>query len=108
MHAGVPALGPADMQASGGEVDVVPAQRDHLRRSQAVPEGDQDNRGVPVPRAVLLGGLDEPLDLPFGQIFPIASANCYIYEVEARPRSRVFSIEMALQPRTLLQIYPDV
>jgi hypothetical protein len=23
---------------------------------------DQDSRGVPMPRAVLLGGLDEPLD----------------------------------------------
>ena len=41
--------------------------------------GDQDGRGVPMPGAVLLGGLDEPLDLPLGQIFAAASANCYIY-----------------------------
>ena len=34
---------------------------------------------VPMPGSVLLGGLDEPLDLPFGQIFPTAFANCYIY-----------------------------
>ena len=40
---------------------------------------DQDSRGVPMPRAVLLGGLDEPLDLPVGKIFTAALANCYIY-----------------------------
>src|SRR6516162_3496938 len=40
---------------------------------------DQDSRGVPMPRAVLLGGLDESLDLPVGEIFTAALANCYIY-----------------------------
>jgi hypothetical protein len=30
-------------------------------------------------RAVLLGGLDEPLDLPLGEIFTAALAHCYIY-----------------------------
>jgi hypothetical protein len=40
---------------------------------------DQDSRGVAMPRAVLLGGLDEPLDLPVGEIFTAALANCYIY-----------------------------
>ena len=79
MHAGIPPLGPAYMQAPGGEVDVVPTQRDQFRRSQTVAIGDQDGRGIPMPVSVLLGGLDEPLDLPFGQIFPTASANCYIY-----------------------------
>jgi hypothetical protein len=67
------------MQAPGGEVDVVPPQRHDLRGSEAVAVGDQDGRGVPVPAAVLLGGLDEPLDLPLGQIFAAAPANCYIY-----------------------------
>ena len=43
---------------------------------------DQDSRGVPMPRAVLLGGLDEALDLPVGEIFTAALANCYIYAVE--------------------------
>jgi hypothetical protein len=79
MHAGIPALGPAHMQAPRGEVDVVPAQRHDLRGSEAVAVGDQDGRGVPVPGAVLLGGLDKPLDLPLGQIFAAAPANCYIY-----------------------------
>jgi hypothetical protein len=67
------------MKAPSGEVDVVPAQHNHLCRSEAVAVDDQDGRGVPMPGAVLLGGLNEPFDLPFGQIFPAASANCYIY-----------------------------
>jgi len=32
-----------------------------------------------MPRAVLLGGLDEPLDLAVGEVFTAALANCYIY-----------------------------
>ena len=79
MHAGIPALGPVYMQAPGGEVDVVPAQRHQLRGPEAVAVSDQDSRGVPMPRAVLLGGLDEPLDLAVGEIFTAALANCYIY-----------------------------
>jgi hypothetical protein len=78
MHAGIPVLGPAHMQARDGEVDVVPAQRHDLRGSEAMAVGNQDRRGVPVPAAVLLGGLNKTLDLPLGQIFAAASANCYI------------------------------
>ena len=76
---GIPALGPAYMQAPGGEVDVVPAQCHQLRGPETMAVSDQDRRGVPMPRAVLLGGLDEPLDLPVGEIFTAALANCYIY-----------------------------
>src|SRR5262249_4732837 len=79
MHTGIPTLGPAYMQAPGGEVDVVPAQCHQLRGPKAVAVSDQDSGGVPMPRAVLLGGLDEPLDLPVGEIFTAALANCYIY-----------------------------
>ena len=75
LHAGIPALGPAHMQAPGGEVDVVPARRHDLRGSEAVAVGDQDGCGVPMPGAVLLGGLHEPLDLSLGEIFAPASAN---------------------------------
>jgi hypothetical protein len=32
-----------------------------------------------MPRPVLLGGLDEPLDLSLGQIFAAASVKSYIY-----------------------------
>src|SRR5215472_2260784 len=59
---------------------------------------DQDSRGVPMPRAVLLGGLDEPLDLPVGEIFTAALANCYIYAVGAASRRREFFMETALPP----------
>jgi len=79
MHAGIPALSPTYMQAPGGEVDVVPAQCHQLRGPKTMAVSDQDSRGVPMPRAVLLGGLDEPLDLPVGEIFTAALANCYIY-----------------------------
>ena len=66
--------------------------------------GNQDGGGVPMPRPVPLGGLDEPLDLSLGQILAAASANCYIYEVGADFRSRAFSMEIALPPSVLLQI----
>src|SRR6516162_33921 len=91
MHAGIPALGPAYMQAPSGEVDVVPAQRHQLRGPQPVAVSDQDSRGVPMPRAILLGGLDEALNLPVGEIFTAALANCYIYRGWSRfAKPRVF------------------
>jgi hypothetical protein len=40
---------------------------------------NQDDRGVPMPGSVLLGGLDEPLDLPFGQVIAGSPVDCYIY-----------------------------
>jgi hypothetical protein len=33
MHAGIATLGPAYMQAPGGEIDIIPAQRYDLLRS---------------------------------------------------------------------------
>jgi hypothetical protein len=77
------ACGPAYMQAPGGQIDVVPAQCHQLRGPEAVAVSDHDSRGVPMARTVLLGGLDEPFDLPVGEIFTAAPANCYIYAVEA-------------------------
>src|SRR6516165_12128072 len=79
MHAGIAALGPAYMQAPGGEIDVVPAQCHQLRGPETMAVSDQDGRGVPMPREILLGGLDEALDLPVGEIFTAALANYYIY-----------------------------
>jgi hypothetical protein len=67
------------MQAAGGEVDVVPTQCHQLRGPKAVAVSDQDSGGVPMRRAVLFGGIDQPLDLSVGEIFPAALANCYIY-----------------------------
>ena len=48
------ALGPAYIQAPGGEVDVVPAQCHQLRGPEAVAVSDQDRRGVPTPRPICL------------------------------------------------------
>src|SRR5262249_58471046 len=66
------------------------SQRCHqLRGPETVAVSDQDGRGVPMPRAVLLGGLDEALDLAIGEIFTAALANCYIYcgwSRSAKPR----------------------
>src|SRR5215472_5452029 len=84
MHAGIPALGPAYMQAAGGQIDVVPAQRHQLRGPETMAVSDQDSRGVPMPRAVVLGGLDELLDLAIGEIFTAALANCYNGSADAR------------------------
>ena len=84
MHAGISALGPTYMQAPGGEVDVVPAQRHQLRGPKTMAVSDQDSRGVPMPRAVVLGGLDELLDLAIGEIFTAALANCYNGSADAR------------------------
>jgi hypothetical protein len=46
--------------------------------------------------AVLFCSLDKPLDLPLGQIFAAALANCYIYLGRADFRSREFSMEIGL------------
>src|SRR6516165_1890063 len=57
-------------------------RNDHMNkppRPTCMAVSDQDSRGVPMPRAVLLGGLDEALDLAVGEIFTAALANCYIY-----------------------------
>ena len=64
MHAGISALSPAYVQAPSSEVDVVPAQCHQLRGPETMAVSDQDSRGVPMPRAVRLGGLDEALNLP--------------------------------------------
>jgi hypothetical protein len=47
----------------------IPAQCHQLRGPEAVAVSDQDRRGVAMPRAVLLGGLSQPLDLALGQVF---------------------------------------
>ena len=57
-----------------------------------------------MPRAVLFGGLDDPLDLPVGEIFTAALANW----VGAALRSHEFSMETALSAFVLLQIQNDV
>jgi hypothetical protein len=58
-----------------------------------------NSRGVPMPRAVLLGGLDEALDLPVGEIYSrLRWPTVTFTEVGAASRSREFSMEIALPP----------
>jgi hypothetical protein len=53
MHTRHAALGAADVQLAGGEVDIVPTQLHQLTRAQAVAVADQDGRCVPMAPAVL-------------------------------------------------------
>ena len=52
------------------ELDLRPFQIGNLDSPQAMPEGDQDQRGVPVTVAAIAGGLDQLLDFGLGQVFP--------------------------------------
>ena len=56
-------LGPGDIQQALLEVDLIPAQGHQFRRSQGVPEGDQDKCAVAMPMTAMLAGcLHEALD----------------------------------------------
>jgi hypothetical protein len=94
--AGIPSLGPAHLHSSGGEVDVVPAQRHDLRGSEAVAVGNQDGRGIPMPGAVLLGG---PMSRSTSRSVRYSRLPTVTFtEVGACLRSREFSMKIALQP----------
>src|SRR5262245_39572062 len=82
MHARCPCFCPAGVQTARGHFDVVPAEGHKLARSQAMPVGNEDGRGVPVAPAVLSSRIHELLDLPLGQILArstLTSWHCYIY-----------------------------
>ena len=67
--AGVPFLGPANVQGGGLEVDLIPAQIDKLTDPQAVAVGHEDHGRITVTPAVVSGGLDQLLDLGGGEMF---------------------------------------
>jgi hypothetical protein len=67
MHTRDTVLGPADVQASIVEVDLAPAEIDKLCR-QAVPVCQKHHCGVALPMAVVLRGLQQPLDFVGSQI----------------------------------------
>jgi hypothetical protein len=90
-------LSAAYIQAPGGEVDVVPAQCHQLRGPEAVAVSDQDSRGVPMPSAVLLGGLNEPLDRSV-RYSRLRLPTVTFTEVGTASQSREFSMETALPP----------
>ena len=71
MHRRLAVLGAADVQRGrSAELDLRPFQIADLDRPEAMPEGDQDQRGVPVTVAAIPGRLDQLLDLGRRQIFP--------------------------------------
>src|ERR1700687_4549554 len=68
-------LDPADVQGGRPEVDLVPPQVDQLGDPQAVPIRHKDHRRVPVAPAIVLGCLDQSLDLCLGQVFASAQVS---------------------------------
>jgi hypothetical protein len=87
--AGVPRLAPADGHGCGIEINLIPAQIDQLRRSEAMPICHQDHAGVPVAVAIVPGRLHQLLDLGLSQVFAAAQlgiglasrGNCSFYGV---------------------------
>src|SRR5262249_10987127 len=70
-----------------GEVDLLPAQGAQLRRSQAMPEGQQDHGRIPMPVPITARRLDKPLDLSLSEvlsgsimsIWAATTPNCSLY-----------------------------
>lgn len=59
------------MQQPVLQVDLIPAEVDHLRNPKSMAIGDQYERGIPRPiPADTLGRSNEALDLIRGQVFP--------------------------------------
>ena len=61
-------LDPANVEHGAIEVDLIPTQVANLSRAQSVPEGYQDQGGVPMAAAVGLGSLDQGVDLARRQV----------------------------------------
>src|SRR6266513_6276466 len=84
-------LRPGHMQPAVREVHLLPSQGAKLRRTQPVPESQQNHGRVPVPIAVVTGCLHEPLDFLLREVFTAAvmrvgaatSANCSLLGVGA-------------------------
>ena len=56
-------LDPTNVQDCLTKVGLLPTKIDKLGRAEPVPESDQDHRRVPVALPIVLGRLDEALDL---------------------------------------------
>src|SRR4029077_6179140 len=71
MNARGAVLNPPDVQGGvAPEFHLRPLQPGYLGRPQAVAEGDQHERGIPVPMTNGLGRLDHRLELGDREIFP--------------------------------------
>jgi hypothetical protein len=94
-----------------GKVDLLPAQRAQLGRSQSVPEGQEDHGRIPMAVPVSAGGgFHQPLDLSFGEvlagsIMPIWAAttrNCSLYSGWRSARDDDFIGKIPLNWRELV------
>jgi hypothetical protein len=65
-------LDPVNVKSGGSEIYLLPAQVNNFGGSQAMPIGNEDHRRVSVTVSVTLRGLDELLNLGFGQVFAAA------------------------------------
>jgi hypothetical protein len=72
VDAGDSVLDPVNVQATLGQLDLLPLQVADLRRPQTVAIGDQDHGRIAMPVAAMLSGaVDEPLDLALGEVAPL-------------------------------------
>src|SRR5215510_14761654 len=78
MYAGNTALDAVNVQATLGQLDLLPLQVAHLRGPQTVSIGHQDHGRVAMPiPAMLAGAVHQALDLTLGEI---ASLDCQVYD----------------------------
>src|SRR6516164_68301 len=79
MYAGNTAFDAVNVQATLGQLDLLPLQVADLRGPQTMAVGDQDHGRVAMPVAAMLAGVvHQPLDLALGEV---ASFNCQVYDV---------------------------
>ena len=78
MYAGNTAFDAVNVQATLGQLDLLPLQVAHLRGPQAVAVGDQDHGGIAMAVATILAGaVHQPLDLALGEVAP---PDCQVYD----------------------------
>src|SRR5262245_24962337 len=67
-----------NVQATLGQLDLLPLQVADLRGPQTVAIGDQDHGRVAMPIAAMLSGaVHQPLDLALGEVSPL---DCQVYD----------------------------
>src|SRR5262249_42425305 len=74
----LPAFYSADMKRRRIEVDLLPPKVCDLRRSEAMPIGNENHRRIPVTVSIVLCSLDELLDLGLSQVLPAAKLSIWL------------------------------
>jgi hypothetical protein len=93
MNAWRATLGSAHMQPASIELDLMPFQVAHLRRSQAVAIGDKDHGGIAMAMPIALGSLNELPNLALGKV---ATSNCEAFSAWRAGIASLFSHEKSL------------